>query len=95
MDHLTLLVFYTFTFRFRNITSKDYVFTSNFISELKAAENSEDYNLQNSSDPATKIVFNLRTYTGYDYLKWTEIVRIVYYSKQLINKIYRGMCCML
>lgn len=78
------------TLIFRNITTKDYVFTAQHIDELQVASESPTVKINNGTVPATLVTFNLKTYTGYDFLKWTELVRIIYYSKPPIISEFKG-----
>ncbi|XP_067951277.1 uncharacterized protein [Watersipora subatra] len=70
----------------RTINDTDYIFSPNDISELKEASEWEDET--NSSITGTKVIFNLKTKTGYDYLKWTELVRLIYFYRFDFNSLF-------
>lgn len=75
---------------FREITLADFVFSTDKINILKIEKNENLKTLNDAGTLATDVIFSLTTDTGLDYLKWTELVRTIYYSENIINKWFYG-----
>jgi len=74
----------------REIAVEDYTFTEELVTELKLAA-MYNYSNQTSDPEKTEMVFYLPTYTSYDYLKWTEIVRIIYFYRMSFNSMFKDL----